>query len=331
MAQLNPHRKIARSFALACYVLAALVLMAGIFFTFIGAMMDMSQLKLEGVTNRRMAVMLASMFLIMTLMITLVGWRAQSLFGQRLRKDKLAAKSAVGCLRLSGLGCGLWALPSTVSVVITGTMLSNSEPAGLRDVFIGTSGFIFAIFLMLAIAWFISANYARLNSEERRGAYNAYQNAIQPYLTHLDEPEARTFVQEQTMEILEKLDTSLKSTLLVFLGQSGLLSGDKRLALQGTDFRHVDLSSINLPGANLQDLDLERAVLRSASLYKANLQRARLKNADLSSANLQEADLREADLTGATLEGTNLTDANLSGAKLTREQLHHAFDRNALT
>lgn len=330
MAQFNPHRKTSRIFAIVCYVLAALVLVAGIFFTLVGAMMDISQFKLKGVTNQRMAVMLASMFLIITLMIGLLGWRTQRLFGQRLRQDKLGAKSAVGCLRLGSLGCGLWALPSTVCVLITGTMLSDSEPAGVRDIFIGTSGFIFAIFLMLAIAWFISANYAHLNPEERRRAYSAYQYAIQPYLTQLAEPEARIFVQEQTMEILEKLDTSLKSTLLVFLGQSGLLSGDTRLALQGADFRGVDLSSINLPGANLQEIDLERAVMRSASLFRANLQRARLKNADLSGANLQEADLREADLSGAVLEGTNLTDANLTGAKLRPEQLHHAFDRNVL-
>jgi uncharacterized protein YjbI with pentapeptide repeats len=331
MAELNPHRKTARIFAFACYILAALMLIAGIFFTLIGAMMDISQLKLEGVTNQRMAVMLASGFLIITLMIGLLGWWTQRLFGQRWRQDKLGAKSAVGCLRLGSLGCGLWALPSTVCVLITGTMLSDSKPAGLADIFIGTSGFVFAIVLMLAIAWFISANYARLNSEERRRAYSAYQNTIQPYLTQLAEPQARIFVQEQTIEILEKLDTSLKSALLVFLSQSGLLSGDTRLALQGADFRRVDLSSINLPGADLREIDLERAVLRSASLFRANLQRARLKHADLSSANLQEADLREADFTGAVLEGANLTDANLTGAKLTAEQLHHAFDRNALT
>jgi len=321
MAELNPHRRTARAFAFASYGLAALVLIAGAFFSLIAATMDISQLKLEGVTNQRMVAMLVSMFLIVSLMIVLLGWRAHSLFGQRWRKDKLAAKSAVGCLRVGSLGCGLWALPSTVSVLITGTMLSNSEPAGLIDILVGTSGFIFATCLMLSIAWFISANYARLNSEERKRAYHAYQSAIQPYLTHLVEPEARTFVQEQTMEILEKLDTSLKTTLLVFLGHSGLLSGDSRLALQGADFRRVDLSSISLPGADLHEIDLERAVLRSTNLFKANLQKTRLKNADLSSANLQEADLREADLTGAVLEDTNFTDANLTGANLSPGQL----------
>lgn len=324
MADLNPHRKIARTFAFACYGLTVLVLVAGVFFTLIAAMMDISELKLAGVTNQRMVAMLVSMFLIVSLMIVLLGWRSQSLFGQQWRQDKLAAKSAVGCLRLGSLGCTLWAVPSTVCFLITGTMLSTGEPASLLDIFIGTSGFIFATSLMLAIAWFISANYARLNSEERRRAYHAYQEAIRPCLTKLAEPEARAYVQEQTIDVLKKLDTSLKSTLLVFLGQSGLLTGDARLALQGADFRRVDLSSINLPGADLQGIDFEHAVLRSTTLFKANLRNARLKNADLSRANLQEADLRQADFAGAVLEDTNLTDANLTGANLSPEQRYRA-------
>jgi hypothetical protein len=324
MAELNPHRKIARTLAFLCYVFAGLVLVAGVFFTLAAALMDISELKLKGLTNQRMAVMVASIFLIISFMIVLLGWRVQRLFGQQLRKDKLAAKSAVGFLRLGSLGCALWAIPSAASILITGTILADGEPAGCRELFIGASGFLLPILLMVAVAEFISRNFASLNPKERQGAYDKYQDAIQPYVRKLATLEARTYVQEQTMEVLEKLDNSLKSTLLVFLVQSGLLSGDWRLSLQGADFRRIDLSAINLPRADLHGINLEHAILRDASLFKANLQKARLKNADLSRTNLQEADVRQADLTGAVLAETNLIDADLEGAKLTLGQRRQA-------
>lgn len=322
ISEINPYRKTARTLAFLFYCVAALILVAGVFFTIAAASMDTSQLQLEGIANQRMAVMVASPFLIISLIIILLGWRVQSLFGQQRRKDKLAAKFAVGCLRIGSLGCALWAMASAASILITGKIMATGEPAGLRELFIDESGFILLIILMLAVAWFISANFASLNPEERKRAYAAYKEAIRPYLTKLAEPKARTNVQEQTMEVLEKLDTSLKSALLVFLSQSGLLGGDMRLALQDANFRRGDLSSTNLPRADLHGINLEAAILRDAGLFKANLQKAKLKNADLSGANLQEADLREADLTGAVLEGTNLTDANLMGTNLSPEQRH---------
>ena len=330
MAELNPHRKVARTFAFACYVLAGLVLIASIFFTLAAANMDVSELKLEGMTNQRMVVMVASPLLIVSLMIVLVGWWAQSLFGQHRRKDKLAAKSAVGCLRLGSLGCSLWAVLAAASILLTGKIMTTGEPAGLRELFVLWSGVVLVVSLMLAVSWFISAQFAVLNPQERLRAYDAYQEAIRPYLFRLADPNARTFVQEQTMEVLEKLDTSLKSTLLDFLGRSGLLSGDTRLSLQGADFRRVNLGSINLPRADLHGINLERAILRDAVLFKANLQKTRLKYVDLSRANLQEADLRQADLTGAVLEETNLDDADLTAAKLTLAQRNQARLRRTI-
>jgi uncharacterized protein YjbI with pentapeptide repeats len=324
MDELNPHRQIARIFAFVCYVLAGLMLGVGAFFTIASAMMDTSKFRLEGETNQGMATMMGSMFAIITLIVALFGWRVQKLFGQQRRNDKAAAKCAVGCLRLGSLGCALWILPSTLSMLMTGKMLSTNQPVGAREIFVGISGSIFATLFMLAIAWFISANFARLNSEDRQRAYRAYQDAIRPYLTRLAEPGARTSVQERTMDVLEKLDTSLKASLLVFLGQSGLLSGDTRLTLQDADFRCVDLSSINLPRADLRGINLGQAVLRDAILFKANLQGAKLTNADLTRANLQEADIRQANLTGAVLEDTDLSDANLTGTRLTPEQRNQA-------
>lgn len=331
MAETNPHRRIARILAFACYIFAGLVLLAGVFFTLTAATMDMSQLPVEGVTNLRMAIMIASMFIIIALMIVLLGWRVQSLFGQQRRQEKLAAKSAVGCLRLGSLGCGLWAMPSTLTALMTGTLLATGEPTGPIDIFVGLSGFILAIILMLSVAWFISANFARLNAEERRRVYQAYLDLMKPRLPRLAEPETRAYVQEQTMEVLTKLDTALKRTLLDYLGESGLLTGDTRIVLRNADFRHVDLHSISLSYADLREINLEQANLQGAMLFEANLYKAKLKKADLSRANLQGANLQQADLTGAVLKGTNLQGANLAETILTLAQREQAKPFNRPT
>ena len=324
MAEPNPHRRTARILAFACYIFAGLVFVASIFFTLAAATVDMSQLPIQGVTNQQMAIMVASIFMIVFIIIVLLGWRVQSLFGQHRRQEKLVAKSAVGCLRLGSLGCGLWALPSTVTVLLTGKMLATGEPAGLREIFVGLSGFILAIILMLSIAWFISANIVPPNLEEGKRAYQAYLALIQPRLFRLAEPETRAYVQEQTMEVLTKLDTTLKSSLLDYLSKSALLTGATRIVLQAADFRRVDLRLINLPRADLREINLEEAKLQGANLFEANLYKATLKKADLSRANLQGANLQQADLTDAVLAGTNLRGAHLAGAIVTSAQLNQA-------
>src|SRR5215213_2743478 len=160
MAELNPHRRVARIFAFSCYILAGLVLVSSVFFTLAAATVDISPMpSLKDVTNARLAIMVASMFVIIALMIALLGWRIQRLFGQRHRKEKLVAKSTVGCLRLGSLGCGLWALPSTLTALTTGVMLATGEPVGITDIFVGLSGFILAIILMQSVAWFVSTNF----------------------------------------------------------------------------------------------------------------------------------------------------------------------------
>lgn len=324
MADPNPHRGAARAAAFVCYVLAGFVLVAGAFFTLAAATMELSAPGLKGVTNARMAVMVASIFVIVALMISLSGWRIQRLFGQSRRQERLAAKAAVGCLRLGGLGCGLWALPSTFTVLLTGKMLATGEPAGLREIFVGASGFALAITLMLSVAWFISANFVRPGPEKGRRAYQEYLNRVQPRLAGLADLATRAYVQEQTMEVLAKTDATTKSVLLEYLSKVGLLTGATRITLQGADFRSADLHSINLPRADLHGINLEHAKLQDAILFEANLNGARLNKADLSRANLQGADLRAADLTDAVLDGANLRGADLGGATVTPAQLGRA-------
>lgn len=324
MAEPNPHRRTARILAGVCYVLSALVLVLGTFSTLAAISIDVSQPPFENVTNERMAVMLASAFGIVALMIALFGWRIRSLFGQQRQQEKLAARSAVGCLRLGSLGCALWAVPSTLTAIATGTVLATGEPAGLREIFVGLSGFILAIILMLSIAWFISTNFVRHDVAESRRAYAAYLARVQPKLPDLAEPDTRAYVQEQTMEVLTKLDTTFKRALLDYLGESDVLTGATGILLQGADFRRVDLRAINLPRADLSGINLDEAKLQGAILFEANLRKATLRKADLSRANLQGANLRQADLTEAVLEGTNLRGTDRTGTIVAPYQLKQA-------
>jgi uncharacterized protein YjbI with pentapeptide repeats len=325
MLETNPHRRIARVFAFLCYIIAGFVLCSSTFFILAAAKMDLTQMRgIEGVTNTRMTVMISSVFGIIILLIILLGWRVQRLFGQHRHQEKPAARAAVGCLRLGSLGCGLWALPTSLSILFTGRVLSTGEPAGIQDLFVGASGFIVATLLMLSIAWFISANFVRLNAEERAGVYQSYINMVQAQSLRMADPETRAYVQAHTIDVLRKLDPTLKSALLQDLSKSNLLTGNTRIVLGNADFRRVDLCLSSLPEADLRELNLEDARLEGALLAKVDLTRAKLKRSNLSRARLQEASLQQADLTEAVLTEAKLRGANLSKAVLKSANLSHA-------
>lgn len=329
MADANPYRQGARVLAFTCYVIAGGVLFVGTFFTLAASLMELPQPPHGHVTNARMAVMVASMFTIIALITVLVGWRVQSLFGRPKRQDKPVAKSVVGCLRLSGLGCSLWTVPSTLTAFITGA-LPDGTPIGLKELFIGLSGFFLFIVLVLSVAQFIFGTFVKPNPAEVRRAFQSYLDRVQPKLPAMADPETRAYVQEETMEVLMKLDTTFKSILLDFLSKSELLTGPTRIVLKDADFRRVDLRSVDLPGADLSGINLEQAQLQGAGLCDAILSGAKLKKANLSRANLEGADLQGADLTDATLEGTKLYGSNRLATIVTPAQLKRALLENPL-
>ena len=91
MIEANPHRRVARVFAFICYVIAGLLACVSVFFILAAAYTDVSQIRgVEGITNARMTVMVGSIFTIWVVMIALLGWRIQTVFGhhQRNRNDK---------------------------------------------------------------------------------------------------------------------------------------------------------------------------------------------------------------------------------------------------
>jgi hypothetical protein len=326
MIELNPHRQTARIIAFLLYMFAGLMIVVGIFFTVASALVDVPTPGLEGVTNLGMAFMSASFFLVIAVMVALLGWRIQRLFGQHRLQEKLAAKSAAGCLKLGSLGCALWGLLATSITIITSKRMVTNEAANLTDLFVGPSGFILIIIIMLAIAGFISRNYTILTIEDRRRIFDAYKADIRSRLPLTEaESDTRAYVQERTLEVLEKLDVSLKGALLKFLSESGLLSGPTRIALRNADFRGIDLRSNSLPSADLHEINLEQATLQGAILFEANLSKANLRQANLSRINLQGSNLRQADLTGTILEGANLSGADLTEANVTLVQLKQAY------
>lgn len=325
MMEVNPHRRLARIFAFLCFVFSGFLACVSIFFILAAANMDLTQMRgLEGVTNARMTVMMGCVFGIWIFMIALLGWRIQKVFGQNHRTEKPVARAAVGCLRLGGLGCGLWALPTALGIIFTGHVLATGEPAGVQDMFVGASGFIVAITLMLSISWFISANFVRLTEQERKRAYQSYLDLVQAHLPTVAEPETRASLQDQTFYVLPKLDQTLKGTLLEDLSKSKLLTGSTRIVLRDADFRRADLCLSDLPEADLHGINLEEARLEGALLFKVNLHNARLKKCNLSRTRLQEANLQHADLTEAVLKDAKLRAANLNGAILKRANLSQA-------
>ena len=323
-ANITPHNRYARTVVLLCYSAAGFVLLAGAFFALAAASLEMPEPPLNRVSPPMLAALMSGPFLIFATLLILFGWRVQNLYRQRHEPEKIVAQIAVGCLRLGSIGCGLWLILSACTTLLMGTILITGEPAGIRQVIIGSSGPVLAIFLMLIVAWFISASYLRNKSKKLGRAYRAYLDDIRPRLHMLAEPETLASLQQSTMEVLGKLDATLKSALLIFLGESGLLEGHARIILKDADFRYVNLPSNSLPRAILRGIDLGQAMLPGCILFEADLRNAKLNSADLSYANLQGANLRQADLTEAVLEKTNLSGADLTEAKLTLHQLRQA-------
>jgi len=335
MIEINPYRRLARTIAFICYVAAGAVFCLGVFLSLAAATQDMSYIsEIERMTNAQFATMIGTLFAALVVIINLVGWRVQRVFGQHRRTEKPIASAAVECLRLASLGCLFWLIPGALGVIFTGHVLSNGRSVTIPGLIVAVSIISLAIILMLSVAWFISANVLRPNDRERDHAYQAYLSDVQEKLPRVADPQTRAFLQEQTLYVLPKLNQPLKSTLLKDLSKSNLLTGGTRIVLCNADFRGADLRLSDLPEADLREINLEEARLEGALLFRVNLYKAKMRKCNLNRARLQEANLQEADLTdavlieaklrAANLYGTILQNANLSGANLQGANLRQA-------
>ena len=192
---------------------------------------------------------------------------------------------------------------------------------------------------------------------------NQHEVALQAYIDRMSElllekklrnsareDEVRVIAWVLTMTTLPRLDATRKSSVLLFLHQSGLIEKGKyfidlsganlgganlrRDNLSGANLRKTYLGEANLSGADLSGANLDEAILtgakllgaklNGASLSKTELTKAFLVGASLSGVNLNAANMRRADLTCVNLSGANLSEADLGEVKLSGADLSRA-------
>jgi uncharacterized protein YjbI with pentapeptide repeats len=132
-----------------------------------------------------------------------------------------------------------------------------------------------------------------------------------------------------------ELDGLRRGELVRLLAESGWLSREKRVKLEGVDLRGAelaevslqraclagaDLSGANLSGADFCEADLGQCLFRGSDLRLAQLQGANLRGADLRYARLQKANLKGANLREVLLDGANFWGTACEGAELTGAQ-----------
>lgn len=329
-SEISPRKRRAFVVAILCYGAAMVALGMGLLFAIAAASMEPMPPAYNDAPRLLVAPLVAAPFLIIATLLVLLGRYVHALFARRHPPRNIRDLMTVGCLRLGGLGCSLWAVLSACITLVTGRVLATGEQMNLRQIFSALLMFFLVILAMLAVARFISEISRHVKAEKSKRAYRAYQDAVRPYLHGLAEPETRAFLQELTTEVLGALDATMKSTLLIFLGESGLLEGNARIVLDSADFSYANLASNSLPRTSLRGINLGQAMLDGCILFEADLRNAKLDNAELSYANLYGANLRHADLTGAVLEKTNLHDADLTEARVTAYQLRRARLKNTV-
>ena len=135
-----------------------------------------------------------------------------------------------------------------------------------------------------------------------------------------DDKTSRIIARFQTMLALRQASVQQKSTILHFLYEMGLVSGNKPIIkAQGFDFSWADFSEsefrfMNLDGANLSNCDFSKATLCKTSFRDANFTEASLENAHLTDSILCGANLEECNLMGVlpyyiNLKCVDITDA----------------------
>ncbi|MBX3013620.1 MAG: pentapeptide repeat-containing protein [Caldilineaceae bacterium] len=316
----NPHKTLGRTFALFFCCLSGATLFLGAFFVVAAATVELAGLPLGTFTNPQLAGVTAALFLIIALALLLTGRHIWRLWGHEQKPEKAGAQTTVGCLLISSLGCGLWAVLSAVITLLSGLMLMTGATAGWQDVLVASSGFVIAIIVMLLMAGYIQRFHVRLQPTEQEQALTNYVTNIQQKMSDLGIVESKAYVQTQTLALLPQLDANRKRTVIKFLYDLGCLRGAEAIQLNGANLRGVDLQKLELPQLNVQGADLQGANLQQANFGRANFHKANLRKANCSYSNFYQANLWAADLRQATLTGVDFKEANLTAATITLAQ-----------
>jgi uncharacterized protein YjbI with pentapeptide repeats len=171
---------------------------------------------------------------------------------------------------------------------------------------------------------------------QQEAALQAYLDRMADLLLNENLQEAaneklRNVARIRTLTVLRGLDAKRKGIVLLFLYESGLISGKPVIDLAGADLSEADLFGANLTEANLGQANLTRANLSFAHLDLAILDRTNLSEANLGMAHLDRALLERANLSKAQLGTAHLTKANLSAAILTEANLSYFIRKDRIT
>lgn len=133
-----------------------------------------------------------------------------------------------------------------------------------------------------------------------------------------DEPKSlqfKHFEKENLPYNTERIDIN---EILEYLGQRGIKEREfEQIKNYILDFRHADLSHVNL-----EDSDWSSTNMTFVDLKYANIKRCNFENAVLNYADLTHTDLLICNLTGASLYYANLTESNLTNCELRETYLN---------
>lgn len=86
----------------------------------------------------------------------------------------------------------------------------------------------------------------------------------------------------------------------------------------GLDFKHKNLSGVDISGLDLTGIDLRQAIMNKAKCRETNFTQARMQGVVSSDADFGKADFARAHLEGCMLRKANMAEANLAEANLKR-------------
>jgi len=169
---------------------------------------------------------------------------------------------------------------------------------------------------------------------------------LEKNINFTDETMRKTFVRPKILATLRQLDPARKSSIIKYLYDSMLLSGDNNsLDLSGADLSNIDLgysfrfkgkfAERIFPTMSMHPLSLPNVRLVNASFANLYLSWSNFERSDLTGANFHGASLVNAIFHQTNLSFTNFTDAvtvlvdfeeaDLTGSNLNKEQLDAAF------
>jgi hypothetical protein len=314
MFEENKSKFAARLIGLLFILSSIFVLIVGLFFAVAALETVPAELPkvLQNASQLELAALTYAMFFIIALVLFWVGIEILVLYGREYKQDRLGAKTVVGCLSITGLGCLLWGILALAVTSITGYILMTGEPAKMGDNLVGFSSFLFFVFIIGLIDVFVWFFYVKLSPNERENILKDYLKDIRSKIYFLNnQPELISEelkfellnLRKITLHVLKKLDATRKGRLLESLYNLDLIRkrSNPKIVLHDADFKQA-----NLQGANLVEADLENINFKYADFTEADLRDANLKGANLKNANLLRANLARANLLGAKVHVKSL-------------------------